>query len=98
MSVTVGFSAAGTLVSEAEENHQSKMVTNLVVTVANDEVVTIDHGKDPDIRRRVDVIDTSDGSDAAIAGTMAVARTDSDTTTITASAGGAGTYRIIIEI
>lgn len=97
--VTTSFTAAGTVSAgyPIDEAVTPSVRHILIATLANAEVLTINHSTDSERVRKVLVINSSTGAIVAAA-TVAVVYTDANTTTLTAGGAGAGTYRIIIEI
>lgn len=100
----ITFSAAGvhkiggpfTEAAPVDDNFQTKFSFGAFVTVGNNEVLTIEHGEDPYLRRTVKVI-SSAGADAIVGGSVTVLRTTSTETELTFGAGAAGDYVIHIE-
>lgn len=88
------------------DHQKGKMRTVLKVIVVNNEVLTIKHGEDPDLVRRVQITRGSGPNAGQIvrepasadANTGAtVVRQDKDTTVISFGSAAAGTYHILIE-
>ena len=69
------------------------------VTLANSEVYALEHPEISDSNkvRKVYIVNDTSGA-VNPAGIASIVLTDADTTTITASGSGAGTYNIVIEL
>lgn len=88
--------ATGYPVKEYKSGY-TRLITQ--VTLINNEVYALDHAdlKDADKIRKVYVVNNTSGA-VNPAGITSIVLTDADTTTITASGTGAGTYNIVIEL
>lgn len=88
--------AAGYPVKEYKSGY-TRLISQ--VTLVNSEVYPLEHPEisDPTKVRKVYIVNNGTGA-VNPAGIASIVLTDADTTTITASGSGAGTYNIVIEL